>query len=113
MKQCPVCNQVYSAENEFCVNDGEALIEDANSRYETETVIRGFPIVVNLEEKGAPKSDQPQPGPATAEPGNNSSKAAPRSSYGLLLAGICIGGMLVLATVLVVNLYYSSVESTV
>ena len=86
MKQCPRCNQIYSAQLQFCIDDGSTLFDLKNSDDGPETVTRSNPIVINLEDQN--KSESKPPTIQLQISSNNDTRDRPKRSYGLLFAGV-------------------------
>jgi len=106
MKQCPICGEVYSAQLQFCINDGGTLIGTSKGADEYETVLRSSPVVINLDEPNRHGWNQPasqSTNPLTQELRSNETIPEPKRGYGLLVLGIGIGGILVLGTILTMN----------
>ncbi|MFN0277396.1 MAG: SH3 domain-containing protein [Pyrinomonadaceae bacterium] len=101
MKQCPRCNEVYSEQLQFCLNDGSSLIEFRNSDDGPETVARNTPIVINLDDaQTGQSSNQSQR--------SQTDQASSKKGFGLLLAGVAIGGVLVLVTIFAMSFMQKS-----
>ena len=71
MKKCPQCNNVYTDETQFCLNDGAALVEEnfampTETNVEEDTIIRHDPIVIDFAQPNNVPAEQlnyqtPQP----------------------------------------------------
>ncbi len=114
MKRCPQCSRVFENDTAFCPHDGEALVAEnfslpSNEKdFEAETIVRREPIVVDLsEQNAAPNENTIEPTPVenivVKAPKNNSKNAAIYLALGLLL-----GGILVLATLILARSFYSN-----
>jgi Bacterial SH3 domain len=101
MKKCPQCNNVYTDETQFCLNDGAALVEEnfqmpTETDAEEDTIIRHDPIIVDFARTNAPTEQfnyqTPQPTIIVERPRST-------GKYLLfLIVGLLLGGGLVLAT---------------
>ncbi|MGI9035996.1 MAG: SH3 domain-containing protein [Pyrinomonadaceae bacterium] len=113
MKRCPQCNSLYEDSVQFCLNDGQPLVDESFSlpSDEEETIIRHDPITINV----------PAPEPAAANyyappvekvlvvPADS---ATANRSYALfLIIGLLIGGGLVLATLLLARNYFQTAKT--
>ena len=107
MKKCPQCNNVYTDETQFCLNDGAALVEEnfampTETNVEEDTIIRHDPIVIDFAQPNNVPAEQlnyqtPQP-TIIVERQRNTGK------YLLfLIVGLLLGGGLVVATLLLVR----------
>lgn len=98
MKRCPQCDTIYSDETQFCLNDGAVLVDEIAVDDDEDTIIRHHPITVDIPAaqthyQTAPVANQPT---IIVEKQRNTGK------YLLfLIAGLLLGGGLVLATLLV------------
>ncbi len=112
MKRCPQCSRVYGNDVRFCATDGTPLVEEnlplpsAAEDYETETVIRRDPIIVNVSgENIPPPNHYPNPPVETVI----IEKPAKRRNPAIFLVlGTLFGGVLVLATLLVARNFYQN-----
>jgi hypothetical protein len=99
MKRCPRCNTLYEDSIRYCLNDGSPLVEGSfslPSDDEQETVVRHGPIAVDVMPPG--------PAPTAPDPGVEAGKPKRRGGFGFLLAGLFIGGGLVLIATLLVGI---------
>ncbi len=109
MKRCPQCGTIYTDETQFCLNDGAVLIEDhaafqtENALDEEDTIIRHYPITVDISDAAAPSEQISYPiSLAPNQPTIIIEKQRNAGKYLLfLIAGLLLGGGLVLATLLV------------
>lgn len=103
MKKCPQCNNVYSDETQYCLNDGAVLVEESftlptETDVEEDTIIRHDPIIVDFARTNAPTEafnyqTPPVQPTVIVERQRNTGK------YLLFLViGLLLGGSLVLAT---------------
>ncbi|MGI8641102.1 MAG: SH3 domain-containing protein [Pyrinomonadaceae bacterium] len=114
MKRCPQCNSVYGNDVHFCLNDGTPLIEETFSLpsedFESETVIRHDPIVVDLSAESIPPEQVIYQNPPT-ETVIIEKPAKSKSSAVFLVVGLLLGGSLVLATLLLARNFYQNDNS--
>ena len=116
MKRCPQCSKVFENETAYCSNDGTPLVEEnfslPSDDFEDATIIRREPIIVDLSQpKAAAYEIVNQPIPAATPeniivkvPAKNNS----RNSAVYLALGLLLGGILVLATLILARNFYSN-----
>lgn len=105
MKRCPQCSALYEDATQFCLNDGQPLIEDAppNDNLEEETVIHRDPIIVDFNQPNfPPETVAYQTAPPVNQPTIIIEKPRSTGKYLLfLMIGLLLGGGLVLGTLFV------------
>lgn len=105
MKKCPQCNNVYTDETQYCLNDGAVLVEEnfplpTEIEPEEDTIIRHDPIIVDF----ARQNDVPTEAfnYQTAPPNQPTIIVERQRNTGkyllFLIIGLLLGGGLVLAT---------------
>ncbi len=112
MKRCPQCSSVYGDDVSFCLNDGKPLVAEnfslpsAGGDYEAETIIRHDPIVVNIpgENQSPPHIYQTPP----VETVIIEKPARRRNPLMFLIIGLLLGGVLVLATLLLARNFFQT-----
>jgi hypothetical protein len=106
MKRCPQCNSVFDDRQDFCANDGSALIDEhfvlpseasANDT-EEETVVRHEPIRIEIPNTVLPAEAPENQLPPTPQviPVIIEKKRNPVSYFLVLMIGSILGGVLVL-----------------
>lgn len=113
MKRCPQCNSLYEDSVQFCLNDGNPLVNESFSlpSDEEETIIRHDPITINVPaptEQAAANYNPPVEN-VVVIPAN---PATANRNYALfLIIGLLIGGGLVMATLLLSKNYFQSAKT--
>ena len=104
MKKCPQCNNVYTDETQFCLNDGAALVEEnfqmpTETDAEEDTIIRHDPIIVDFARTNAPTEAFNYQTAPPVQPTIIVERQRNTGKYLLfLIVGLLLGGGLVLAT---------------
>ena len=113
MKRCPQCNSVYEDDVQYCLNDGAGLIKqifappsDADE-FEVETVIRHAPVIVDLSTEDTSSESiiyrNPPVETVIVERG-----ARRKNPVMFLVAGLILGGVLVLTTLLLARNFFQN-----
>lgn len=100
MKRCPQCNSLYEDKIQFCLNDGQPLVNEGfllpSEDDDEDTIIRHEPITVNFAEPVETPQVIYQTVPVEVENGSKN-----RNQLLYLLIGLLAGGGLVLAAVFI------------
>lgn len=126
MKICPKCGTSYKDEIRYCLNDGSALAVQMVEDYEEpETVVRSEPIIIDFAKPETPSEPMlidfsdvetvvHPPKSADAMPPVTviEKPVVKTGNYAVfLIAGLFLGGALVLATLLLARSYFRSDNS--
>jgi hypothetical protein len=121
MKKCPQCQNLFPDETQYCLNDGQPLISqvlplpsEVGSGDEEVTVVRGEPIVVDLsagETLHYPLPPTHPPRETIVIPVPAKTKSNLGKNIAFLIIGLLLGGVLVLATLLLAKNLYQNNDS--